>query len=152
VRVTASTAAEAPRAATQESLLSQVDGTIRFLVKNQDQSAELQLHPESLGRVQIKLKVEGTVVHAKVWASEASAVPVLHDQRSTLEASLKAQGLTLGRFDLQHGRREQEAPLPASTEPATPFAGNPALAKSGQENPAPQPVAAARTSRIEYVA
>jgi flagellar hook-length control protein FliK len=149
VRVTPSTAAEATPTG-EESLLSQVDGSIRFLVKNQDKSAEMQLHPESLGRVQISLKVEGTVVHAKVWASEASTVPILQDHRATLEASLKAQGLTLGSFDLQHGRKEQQAPLPAPSGSA-PISSQ-TLAGAGQESPGSVSYAPARTSQIEYVA
>jgi flagellar hook-length control protein FliK len=150
VRVTPATASESALPTGQKSLLSQVEGTIRYLVKDQDQSAELQLHPESLGRVQINLKVEGTVVHAKLWASEASAVPVMQQHRSFLEASLKAQGLTLGSFDLQQGRREdqaaQSAPAPS---PATTSA--PAVS-AAPETPATPSAAPVRSNRIEYVA
>ncbi|MDR3669338.1 MAG: flagellar hook-length control protein FliK, partial [Holophaga sp.] len=152
VRVTAPAASEDTLPAGQESLLSQVEGSIHWLVKNQDQGAEMQLHPESLGRVQIKLKVEGSVVHAKVWASEASTVPILQDHRSMLETSLKAQGLTLGSFDLQHGRRDQQAPLPAPTETSSSSISSPQTSMTGQESPVSAPVAPARTSRIEFVA
>ena len=44
VRVTAAATAQPAQAARQQDMLAQVDGSIRFLVKNQDQSAELQLH------------------------------------------------------------------------------------------------------------
>jgi len=133
-------------------LASQVDGTIRWLVKNQDQGAELQLHPESLGRVQVNLKVEGTVVHAKVWASEASTVPVLQDHRAALEASLKSQGLPLGSFDLQHGHRQQQEPLPTPTAPAPTPVASLTAARTGQETPVSLANAVSHTSRIEYVA
>jgi flagellar hook-length control protein FliK len=152
VRVTAPAASEDALPTGQQSLLSQVDGSIRWLVKNQDQGAELQLHPESLGRIQIKLKVEGTVVHAKVWASEASAVPVLQDHRSMLETSLKAQGLTLGSFDLQHGRKDQQAPLPTPSGTASSPSSNQQPVLTGQETPVLAAAAPARSSRIEYVA
>jgi len=152
VRVTASASTATSRPAGEPNLASQVDGTIRWLVKNQDQGAELQLHPESLGRIQIKLKVEGNVVHAKVWASDAAAVPVLQDHRATLEASLKAQGLTLGSFDLQHGHRQQQESLPTPTEPASTPAVSLAPASTGQETPVSGVNAGTHTSRIEYVA
>jgi flagellar hook-length control protein FliK len=152
VRVTATASGEANRPAAEPSLASQVDGTIRWLVKNQDKGAELQLHPESLGRVQINLKVEGNVVHAKVWASDAAAVPVLQDHRSSLEASLKAQGMTLGSFDLQHGHREQQQPMPAPAEPASTPPVSLAVPRTGQETPVSLDNAATQTSRIEYVA
>jgi flagellar hook-length control protein FliK len=153
VRVTATKApAEAnPLPTPQQSLLEQVDGTIRYLVKNQDQSAELQLHPESLGRIQVKLKVDGNVVHAKLWASEAAAVPIMQEHRSFLESSLKAQGMTLGSFDLQHGRREDQTPLPATQAP--PLEPAPGLdpLQTGQDSPSLAP-ASNLTSGIEYVA
>ena len=152
VRVTAPAAAESSASTGQESLLSQVDGTIRWLVKNQDQGAELQLHPESLGRIQIKLNVDGTVVHAKVWASEPSAVPVLQDHRSFLEASLKSQGLTLGSFDLQQGRREEQTPMPAAGDAAPVAAAAVDAPGTGQETPAAAPMPSLHAYSIEYVA
>jgi len=152
VRVTASAGSGGSRPAGDPSLFSQVDGTIRWLVKNQDQGAELQLHPESLGRLQIKLKVEGSVVHAKVWASDAAAVPVLQEHRASLEASLKSQGLTLGSFDLQHGHRQQQAPLPDPSASLSVPAAGAVLAATGQESPVSMGQMASHTSRIEYVA
>jgi hypothetical protein len=92
------------------------------------------------------------VVHAKVWASEASTVPVLQDHKAMLEASLKQQGLTLGSFDLQHGRKDQQASLPAPAETPVVSTGGQNLAQAGTETAALTPAAAIRTSRIEYVA
>jgi len=152
VRVTAAAAAQPAQATRQQDLLGQVDGSIRFLVKNQDQSAELQLHPESLGRVQVKLTVEGTVVHAKLWASEAAAVPVLQEHRSYLEDSLRSQGLTLGSFDLQQGRREDQAPLPTPADTGLAAAGGTIQARAGQESPPVAAAASSKSSRIEFVA
>lgn len=89
---------------------SQMEGGIQWLIKNQEKAAEIQLNPESLGRVVIKLVVEGGEVHARVWASEASTVTLLQNQKGALEASLHQQGLTLGSFDLQQGRRGHDTP------------------------------------------
>ena len=152
VRVTAAQTADPPMAARQQNPMSQVDGTIRWLVKNQDKGAELQLHPESLGRVQIKLKVEGNVVHAKLWASEAAAVPIMQQHRAFLEDSLRSQGLVLGSFDLQHGRREDQPPTPSSNESAAAISGTQDRPKAGQETPMLPAAAAPRGNRIEYVA
>jgi len=151
VRVAATTAAaETPLPAAHPSLVTQVDGSIRWLLKNQETGAELQLHPESLGTVQIKLRVEGTEVHARVWASDASALPVLQEHRAFLEASLREQGLSLGSFDLHQGRQGGETPLP--TEPsqaAAAFRGTPEI---GQETPIPAGPVPLNPHRIEIVA
>ena len=151
VRVPAPVAAESipPR---QQALLAQVDGSIKWLLHNQGQSAELQLHPEALGRIQIKITVEGTEVHAKVWASEASAMPALQDHRAFLESSLKAQGLTLGSFDLQHGHKGDQTPLPTPAPVFTAAAPAPALPEMGQELPTALSPNPSRAYRIEIVA
>jgi flagellar hook-length control protein FliK len=152
VRVTPTTQAAPAAPPRRETPMAQVESTIKWLIKNKDQSAELQLHPEALGRVQIKLKVEGTQVHAKLWASEAAAMPVLQEHRAFLEASLKAQGLTLGSFDLQHGHQSDQAPLP-NPEPALPaLVTGTALAATGQEAPVPLTPGPGGAHRIEIVA
>jgi flagellar hook-length control protein FliK len=132
------TSEAAPQQSSNPNLAAQVEGSIKWLMKNQDQAAELQLHPESLGRVKISLKVEGTEVHAKVWASDPAALPVLQDHRASLEASLKEQGLSLGSFNLQQGRQGEQTPAPTPTLPeSTPFTG---AQEAGQETPtAPAP-------------
>jgi len=108
---------------------TQMDGTIRWLIKNQEKGAEIQLSPESLGRVVIKLRIEGGEVHARLWASEASTIPLLQDQKAALEASLKQQGLSLGSFDLQQGRRGDDAQMSQGSEFRTSGAG---IAEGGE--------------------
>jgi flagellar hook-length control protein FliK len=89
--------------------MSQLEGSVRWLLRSDAKGAEIQLHPESLGRVTVQLKVEGTDVYAKVWASEASTMPLLREHRAFLETSLKEQGLNLSSFDLQHGKGGHQA-------------------------------------------
>lgn len=108
-------AATLPRAAAPAL---QVEGSIRWMLQNRHRGAELHLHPESLGRVTIRLTVEGTEVHARVWASEASTLPLLQEHRAHLEQSLRDQGLSLGSFDLNQGSRGD-----ASQEPNKPQSG-----------------------------
>jgi len=104
---------ESSQGAKSNATFTQLDGSIRWLIRNQEKGAEIQLNPESLGRVVIKLRVEGGEVHARLWASEASTVPILQDHKAALEASLRQQGLSLGSFDLQQGRRGHDAPSSA---------------------------------------
>lgn len=94
-----------PHVAWQEAqqVGAQVDGSIKWILRQQGGAAELQLHPENLGKVVIQLKVEGQEVHAKVWASEAGTLPLIQEHRASLEIGLQQQGLSLGSFDLQHG-------------------------------------------------
>jgi flagellar hook-length control protein FliK len=88
--------------------MAQLDGSVKWMLRNEQQAAEIQLYPEHLGKVTIRLRVEGNEVHARVWASDASTLPVLREQRAYLESSLKEQGLQLSSFDLQHGKGGQQ--------------------------------------------
>ncbi|MDP1831963.1 MAG: flagellar hook-length control protein FliK [Geothrix sp.] len=93
--------------------VAQVEGGLRWMLKGGSQEARLQLHPESLGRVTIHLRVEGGEVHARLWITEPASVQAIQEGRPLLELSLKEQGLQLGSFDLQQGHRPfQEAPSP----------------------------------------
>ncbi len=132
--------------------MAQVEGSIRWILRQGSQSAELQLHPENLGKVTIQLKVDGNQVHARVWATEAGTIPVLSDHRATLEYSLRQQGLELGSFDLQQGQRQgqQQAQSESPSNPR-PLPGE---AQSGkrQETPTVLAAAFASTHRIEVFA
>jgi len=89
--------------------MAQLEGSVRWLLRADRKGAEIQLHPENLGKVTVQLRVEGAEVHARVWATEASTMPLLENHKAFLESSLKEQGLTLSSFDLQHGKNGQQA-------------------------------------------
>jgi flagellar hook-length control protein FliK len=88
--------------------MAQLEGSVRWLLRTDTKGAEIQLHPENLGRVTVSLRIEGAEVHARVWATEASTMPLLENHKTFLESSLKEQGLTLSSFDLQHGKNGQQ--------------------------------------------
>lgn len=102
---TATLAAPAVVATAPHPAAVQVEGGIRWLLTKERSGAELQLHPESLGRITIQLRVDQGEVHARVWATEPSTLPLLQDHKAFLEVSLRQQGLSLGSFDLQQGQR-----------------------------------------------
>ncbi len=75
----AATRVESPAAARPTPIFAQVEGSIRWILQTKSQGAELQLHPEALGRMTIQLRVEGQEVHARLWASEPASLAVLQD-------------------------------------------------------------------------
>ncbi|MBK8794325.1 MAG: flagellar hook-length control protein FliK [Holophaga sp.] len=101
---------ESTPTALPNTTFAQVEAGIHWLIKNQEKGAEIQLNPESLGRVVIKIVVEGGEVHARLWAAEPGTVTLLQNQKASLEVSLQQQGLSLGSFDLQQGRRGHDTP------------------------------------------
>ncbi len=141
--------AQSPKA---NATFEQVDGSIRWLIQNHEKGAEIQLNPESLGRVVIKLRMEGGEVHAKLWASEASTVPILQDQKAALEASLRQQGLTLGSFDLQQGRRGDDAQSSSHTQALGSGAGIAGSQEKKQDLPTVAPALLGGAHLIELFA
>ena len=133
-------------------VFAQVEGSIRWLLQNKSQSAELQLHPESLGRVTIHLRVEGGQVHAQLWATESASVPLLQDHKAFLEASLREQGLSLGSFELHSGPRRDETPTTPQEKPVIPASIMPIQTESKQEVPTLSIVKPAGSRRIELLA
>ncbi|MCL1894100.1 MAG: flagellar hook-length control protein FliK [Holophagaceae bacterium] len=89
--------------------MAQLDGSVKWLLRNDAKMAEIQLYPEHMGKVTVRLRIEGNEVHARIWASEASTIPMLREHRAFLENSLKEQGLNLSSFDLQQGKGGQQA-------------------------------------------
>lgn len=151
-RTQAFTAPQATTKATPHPVLTQVDGTIRWILRKQEQGAELQLHPESLGKVQIKLTVEGQQVHAQVWASEPSTLPILRENLAFLEVSLREQGLSLGNFQLRQGDRGQDAAFAQQQTHTSGLAGGLGVAESLQEVPLGVPTPLLGAYRIEVFA
>lgn len=131
----------------------QVEGGIRWLLTKERSGAELQLHPESLGRITIQLRVDQGEVHARVWATEPSTLPLLQDHKAFLEVSLRQQGLSLGSFDLQQGQRGGQP----QADPGS-WQGNPrpvtgiAALDSGQDSPAIASTPSAYRGLIEVFA
>ncbi|MDE3033787.1 MAG: flagellar hook-length control protein FliK [Acidobacteriota bacterium] len=124
--------------------IAQVDGSVRWMLQNGSQEAQLQLHPESLGQITINLRVEGGEVHAHLWVSDPASMQAVQDGRPHLEQSLREQGLQLGSFDLHQGQRPyqepsahspsglREAPVPAPARQETPTPTAPTLANPHQ--------------------
>jgi len=133
-------------------VLQQVESGIRWMLRNASPGAELQLHPEALGRVRIELKVEGGEVHARLWASDPKSIPVLQENKAFLEVSLKEQGLNLGSFDL---RQNSQQPHPGFAQGGArgQFWPTEATApESGQDAPTRPVHHAVNPRRIELIA
>ncbi len=138
--------------AANSPVVNQVEGTLRWMIKGPVPEARLQLHPESLGKVSIELKVQDGQVHAKVWVQDPAALQALQDGRASLELALKQSGLQLGSFDLQQGGdASRHAPEPHAQSASGPKAEG-ILRSARQEAPAVGGTRPANPRRIELYA
>jgi len=140
----------APAPVRPSPFLNQVEGSIRWILQNKVQGAELQLHPESLGRMVISLRVEGQEVHARLWASEPTSLALLQDHKTFLQASLREQGLNLGSFDLQSGARGDGAQT--APQERSPLGTPVPFVEPKQELPTGPDLVSASPHRIEVFA
>jgi len=131
------------------SLVNQVEGGIRWMLRSSTQGAELQLHPENLGRVRIELKVEGSEVHARLWASDPKSLPILQDNKAFLEVSLREQGLNLGSFDLRQNPQQAQTRQQPSDIPGQFWATEAPKQDFRQETPILAGVLTAQARRLE---
>jgi flagellar hook-length control protein FliK len=69
-------------------------------VKAGDRQVELQLDPPHLGRLRIRLELEGQHVSATLVTQTEAARALLMNQSADLQKSLAEQGLTLTAFDI----------------------------------------------------
>lgn len=74
-------------------IVTQIVEEIKTLVKGNTTSMELQLHPESLGRVQIQLVAREGAITAQISAQTEAARHAIESQLSTLKESFQNQGL-----------------------------------------------------------
>lgn len=133
-------------------VLQQVESGIRWMLRNASPGAELQLHPEALGRVRIELKVEGGEVHARLWASDPKSIPVLQENKAFLEVSLKEQGLNLGSFDLRQNSQQPHPDFAQGGARGQFWPTEATAPESGQDAPTRPVHRAANPRRIELIA
>lgn len=132
--------------------LQQVESGIRWMLRNSAPGAELQLHPEALGRIRIELKVEGGEVHARLWASDPKSIPVLQESKPFLEVSLREQGLNLGSFDLRQHSHQPQPQHPEGQSRGQSWPTEARAFEQGQDAPTrPAPIVL-NARRIELIA
>ncbi|MFF2482648.1 flagellar hook-length control protein FliK [Paenibacillus sp. NPDC058071] len=64
--------------------------------------AKLQLFPEQLGQVDVRISVQNGILTAVFRADSASAKDMLDNQMAQLRASLQAQGLSVDKLEVTH--------------------------------------------------
>ncbi|MDR2351654.1 MAG: flagellar hook-length control protein FliK [Deltaproteobacteria bacterium] len=80
---------------TSETLVRQLREKLVYSVRNGIRRLKMDLDPESLGRLNVELKVKGNVVTANILAESLEAYQALEKEVSNLCASLSEEGLEL---------------------------------------------------------
>ncbi|WP_395665015.1 flagellar hook-length control protein FliK [Methylocella sp.] len=66
-------------------------------------SLDLQLEPENLGRVTIRLRLSGERLDVQIDATQPEAANLIRDDEARLAHRLRAAGYAIGHLDVKHG-------------------------------------------------
>jgi flagellar hook-length control protein FliK len=84
----------------QARLTNRVAGAFRSLA-NQSGTIRMKLHPEELGAMTIRMRIESGKVTAKLETETETARQVLLENMDTLKKKLKEQNLEVAAFDIE---------------------------------------------------
>lgn len=88
--------------ATKETLLDTMIEQIKTGKTEKGDSIEIQLKPEFLGRVSIRLVLEGGELQAKIRSEDASVRSMLNEQLSSLRDTLSEKGISVAEIEVTH--------------------------------------------------
>jgi flagellar hook-length control protein FliK len=94
----------------EESVISQVADKLNVAMKTGITEIRVMLRPESLGEVQMKIRIEGDVVIGKMYVENQQVKHIVEANLQTLKDSLSQHNLTVGSFsvDINHGNDARE--------------------------------------------
>jgi len=78
-----------------------IEALVRVATRQGVAEARMELHPQELGSVVVKLRVTSDGLNATFTASNADAIPQLQQAGEDLRRSLEARGLTLATLDVR---------------------------------------------------
>ncbi len=94
----------------EESIMQQINEKLNVAVKTGITEMRVMLRPESLGEVQLKIRVEGDVVMGKMYVENQQVKHIVEANLQTLKDSLTQHNLQVGSFDvdINHGNGAQQ--------------------------------------------
>jgi len=90
----------------QAAFLPQVEESISSMIKSRQTAMQIQLHPEDLGRIQIRLVQDDQGLRVAMRAEQQDTSRLLEQHLHTLQKSLADAGIQLSGFDI--GSRSQQ--------------------------------------------
>jgi flagellar hook-length control protein FliK len=92
-----------PQRVFEQSVLNQVSENLNAAIKSGVTEVRIQLRPESLGEVQLKIRVEGDVVTARIQVESQQVKHIVENNLQNLKDSLSQQHLQAGSLEVSVG-------------------------------------------------
>lgn len=100
----------------KEEIFSQIVQSARITLVDGKGEARLQLNPEHLGKVEIRVTTEDGKARVQVTAESQSVTRLLSENLAELKTALEASGLEVGQLDVQLGQGDLREHDEASRE------------------------------------
>jgi len=84
----------------EENVMRQLTSRVNTAIKSGFQEVRLHLHPQSLGEVHLKLRVEGDIVVAKLAVESIQVKQIIEANSQSLRDALAQHGLTMQDLDV----------------------------------------------------
>jgi flagellar hook-length control protein FliK len=88
---------------TDETVMEQVTGKLQSVVRSGMSDVRIQLRPESLGEVSLRIRMEGDVVLAKIEVQNQQVKEIMERNLPMLKDALASHNIGTGSFDIQVG-------------------------------------------------
>lgn len=86
---------------TDETVMEQISGKLQTAVRSGMSEVRIQLRPESLGEVSMRIRMEGDVVLAKIEVQNQQVKEIMERNLPMLKDALAQQNLNTGAFEIQ---------------------------------------------------
>lgn len=105
-----SAALQPPLALTEPAAAQQIKDRVMVQIQHKLQTAEVQLHPEELGSMQVKLNLQQDQLSVQFVVQQGAAKEALEQQMPKLRELLEQQGIALseGQVEQRQSRSQQE--------------------------------------------
>ncbi|MBN1603448.1 MAG: flagellar hook-length control protein FliK [Chitinispirillaceae bacterium] len=84
-------------------VMEQITGKLTSVIRSGSNEVRIQLRPESLGEVSLRIKMEGDVVFAKIQVESQQVRQIVESNLQLLKDSLAGQNLSAGLIDVSVG-------------------------------------------------
>ncbi len=98
----------------QPAFLPQIEDSITQMVKSKQTSLRIQLHPEDLGRIQLRLIQDENGLRVTMQADHSETGQLLERHLHSLQKTLNDAGIQLTGFDINSGNQNRQQQTPAA--------------------------------------
>jgi flagellar hook-length control protein FliK len=98
----------------QPTFLPQIEDSITQMLKSKQTSLRIQLHPEDLGRIQLRLIQDENGLRVTMHADHSETGQLLERHLHSLQKSLNDAGIQLTGFDINSGNQNHQQQTPAA--------------------------------------